>query len=91
MKLEFTKQEKQDYLERLGYTIDTYITERNREFYSSDKEIIKIKIDIAYLEIKRDLDSMDLYHLRNEYGIHEVFQMEISKRIKEFIMTQLTK
>ena len=89
MKIEFNKQEKIDYLIKVGYTVDVYIGKRDRNFYSSDKEVIKIKLDIAYTGDKANLDDMDMYHLRNNYGIDEVFHRAISKRFKQFIMNEL--
>lgn len=91
MKIEFTKEEQILFLKKVGYTIDTYKGVRDRDFYSSDKETINVKVDIAYLnQIDDDLDNMNMYWLRDKYSIEIVFNRVISKRFKEFAMKELT-
>lgn len=89
MKIEFTKEEKIAYLEKVGYTVDVYTGERDRDHYPSDKEVVTVNAVVAYTGNKPELDDMDMYHLRNKYGIDEVFHRAISKRFKQFVMNEL--
>ena len=89
MNIEFSKQEKINFLTKVGYTIDVYSGERDRDFYSGDKTLIQVKVDIAYTGKKPELDDMDMYHLRNDYEIDSVFHRAISKRFKKFVMNEL--
>jgi hypothetical protein len=89
MTLTFSKEEKINFMRQWGYTINTYVSKRDCDFYAG--EIIDVKIVVAHKEalILTDLDSMDLYHLRQKYGLDEVFEQEFSKRLKSFLFKKL--
>lgn len=89
MQIEFNKEEKIAYLNRVGYTVDVYNGVRDRDHYPSDKEVVAVKVDIAYTGNKPELDGMDMYHLRDKFGIDDVFHRAISKRFKQFVMNEL--
>ena len=89
MKIEFSNEEKIAYLEKVGYTVDVYTGVRDRDHYHNDKEVVTVNVVVAYTGDKPELDGMDMYHLRNKYGIDEVFHRSISKRFKQFVMNEL--
>lgn len=90
MNIEFSKDEKIKFLERLGYVHEHYTGERDRNMHSSDKEKIKVKCDIVFIDERpSDFDEMDMYHLRDKFGLDYVFHKEISKRFKQFVMDNL--
>lgn len=89
MKIEFSKEEKIAYLEKVGYTVNVYTGVRDRDHYPSDKEVVTVSVDIAYTGNKPELDDMDMYHLRDKFGVDGVFHRAISKRFKQFVMNEL--
>lgn len=91
MRIEFTKEEKIEALQKLGYTVGLYEGERNRGSYSSDTEKVRVKTMIAYHgDEPQFLDNMDWYHLINEYGLDCVFDTQMKRRIKDYILNKLT-
>lgn len=89
MNVKFTKEEKVAYLIKIGYTIGVYIGLRDRDHYHNDKEVVTVNVVIAYIGDKPELDDMDLYHIRDKYGIDELFHTIVSKRFKDFVMNEL--
>ena len=79
------KEEKINFLKQWSYTINKYVSKRDCDFYPG--EVINVNIDIAHKEalVLTDLDTMDLYHLRQKYGLDEVFEQEFSSRLKSFL------
>jgi hypothetical protein len=92
MNIEFTKDEKVSFLKRLGYTHELYIGERDRNMYSSDKEKISFRVDVVFTKENRpkNFDEIDMYHLRDKFGLDYVFHKEITSRFKEFLMKTLS-
>lgn len=89
MTIHFNKEEKIEYLIKVGYTVEVYTGERDRDHYPSDKEVVMVNVVIAYTGDKPELDGVDMYHLRDKYGVDDVFHRAISKRFKQFVMNEL--
>jgi hypothetical protein len=89
MTLVFTKDEKINFMRQWGYTINTYESQRESDFYAG--ELVNVKIDVVHLQEinKSELDNMDVYHLRQKFGLDEVFEKEFSTRLKKFLFKKL--
>ena len=66
MTINFTKEEKINFMRQWGYTIHTYESQRESDFYAG--ELVNVKIDVVHLQeiSKSELDNMDVYHLRQK-------------------------
>ena len=87
MDIEFTTEEKKEFLIKQGYTIEEYVGERDRDFYQGDKGIVIINVEIAYAYTKPEgLDNLDLYHIRDRFSVHEVFKRVMTQKIKRLLL-----
>jgi hypothetical protein len=90
MNLTFTKEEKMSFLNMKGFQIVPYESEMDCDSLMGEK--VKIKLEIVFSKnniFPSEIETMDPYHLRQKYGLDEVFEQQFTIRLKEFLFRKL--
>ena len=83
--LNFTDEECIQFLQKEGFTIETFHGKEEEDFFGT-KEVINFTIKLAYKE-RKEFDKIYKYHLNDQFGLQNMFKRKFNNKIKKILLS----